>query len=380
MRGVAVTCRPAFERRRLMGLVAAALMLAASAGTASASTGVSCTTYSRIPVALAAGAPLSYSVSGELCARPGELARGATVQLLIHGATYDRSYWDFGRIDGIRYSYARDVAAAGYPTFAIDEIGTGASSHPASTQITIQTAAYVAHEIVQGLLDGSVAHVRFSGVIEVGHSVGSLTAIEEAATFHDVAGVIVTGNTHITPTFHSVVAANQYPASEDPKFAGRGLDSGYLTTAPGTRGLLFSNAADADPAVIAADEAGKDVISATELGSALATKTTSISLQINVPVLLIDGSQDPLDCGSETDGQTFDCSTGQAIATQEAPYYSAATDLRACSIPGSGHDINLALNHVLEEADAIAWSYEYVGQTPLGTIKSHQLPPDCSPS
>jgi hypothetical protein len=64
------------------------------------------------------------------------------VQLLIPGATYGRVYWDFGTIDGVRYSYARDVAAAGFPTFAIDPLGSGNSSHPPSADITMPVAAF----------------------------------------------------------------------------------------------------------------------------------------------------------------------------------------------------------------------------------------------
>lgn len=364
---------------RLLGALGViATMFAANASTASAAGGVSCRIVSGIPVALAAGSPTTYAVSGELCATPAELSNGETVQLLIHGATYNHSYWDFGTIDGISYSYARDLAAAGYPTFAIDEIGTGLSSHPPSTDVSIQTAAYVAHEVVQGLLEGSIAGTRFGRVVEVGHSFGSITTWVEASTYHDVAGAIITGGVHT----ETVVASNAfsliYPAIDDPQFATSGLDPGYLTTVPGARVTLFYNTADSDPNVIAHDEATKDVISATEFGSGLALENSTISRQINVPVLLIVGGQDAIGCGPETNGATFSCSSGGEVATEEAPYYSAAAQMRACVVPNSGHDLNLSLNHVLEEADAAVWSYEYIGQLGVPPVSSRLLPPDCS--
>ena len=102
---------------------------------------VVCRTHASIPVALAPGQPASYRVSGELCATKDELGEGATVQLLIHGATYNHHYWDFGTVDGIEYSYARDVAAHGFATFALDEIGAGNSSHPSSELVTSQATA-----------------------------------------------------------------------------------------------------------------------------------------------------------------------------------------------------------------------------------------------
>jgi pimeloyl-ACP methyl ester carboxylesterase len=300
------------------------------------------------------------------------------VPLLIHGATYDHSYWDFGTIDGIDYSYAREVAAAGFPTFALDEIGAGASSHAPSSAITIQIAAYVAHQVIQGLLDGSIGPTRFGKVMEVGHSFGSMTTIEEAATYRDVAGAVITGNTHMNPAFSSIVQADQYPAIEDPTFAARGLDDGYLTTKPGTRGRLFYNEADADPNVIAADEARKDVFSATEFATGIVTKTTSLSRQIAVPVLVIDGTNDVLDCGVEATGGYYSCSSGEVIAQEEAPYYAAAAQLRACAIPTAGHDLSLSRNQRLQVADAVLWSFEYVGHRPVGALPSRALPADCS--
>jgi pimeloyl-ACP methyl ester carboxylesterase len=348
------------------------------AGSASAASGVSCRTYSGIPVALASGEPASYTITGELCATPSELTGGETVQLLIHGATYNHTYWDFGRIDGVSYSYARNLAAAGFPTFAIDEIGAGQSSHPPSSDVTIQVAAFVAHEIIQDLLGGAIGGTSFGKVIEVGHSFGSITTWVEAATYHDVAGAIITGGAHSSTVFQSDVVSDIYPAVDDPRFAASGLDDGYLTTVPGTRAGLFYNPADSDPNVIQADEATKDVISSTEFGTGLPLQGSTLTLGIDAPVLVVLGSRDAILCGAQTSGGSYDCSSGQVVAQEEAPFYSPAAQLRACVVPGSGHDINLALNHDLEEADAIVWSYEYVGQRGVPRVPVRVLPPDCS--
>jgi hypothetical protein len=56
--------------------------------------------------------------------------------LTLRGDLNTHDYWDFGTVDGRRYSYARDVAARGFPTFAFDEIGSGNSSHPPSTRVS----------------------------------------------------------------------------------------------------------------------------------------------------------------------------------------------------------------------------------------------------
>src|SRR5215831_12146845 len=217
--------------------------------------------HMTVPVALAPGQPESYSIAGELCATEDELVTGATLQLLIHGATYNHDYWDFGTINGVRYSYARDVAARGFPTFALDLPGTGSSSHPPSDQLSVQAEAFVAHQVVQGLRGGSLGGVAFGKVILVGHSLGSVVVWEEAIEYADVDGVIVTGAAHSVTT--RFLAANAlYPANDDPKFATSGLDSGYFTTVPGTRMTLFYSAPDFDPSVLSKDEQSKDVVPA----------------------------------------------------------------------------------------------------------------------
>ena len=323
-------------------------------------------------VALTPGTPASYTVSGELCATEDELSTGGTVQLLIHGAAYNHTYWDFGTVNGIQYSYARDVAAHGFPTFALDLIGAGNSSHPPSNQVTNQVTAYVAHQIVQGLRTGSVngsplgLRVPFSKVIIVGHSLGSVTVWQEAINYGDVDGVIITGAAHAVTT-QFLTAGALYPAVNDPKSVNSGLDKGYLTTMPGTRARLFLSSPDVDPAVIAADESKKDVVPGPDLVSGLPVVTSNATLAINVPVLDIVGSDDFTTCGLSSQGVIFDCSSGTKVATQDAPYYSPAARFHACVIPGSGHSVNLAVNHRLEAADAVAWSIAFVGQ---GSSKS----------
>jgi hypothetical protein len=247
-----------------------------------------------------------FKVSGELCATEAELDGGATVQLLIHGSTYSHDYWDFGEINGIEYSYARDVAARGFATFALDEIANGDSSRPPSDQVTIQSAAFVAHQIVQGLRDG--------------------------------------------------------PAANDPKFSASGLDSGYLTAVPGTRVELFYSAPDFDRAVLAADAARKDVVSGSEFAGIPALVGTNATLAIRVPVLNILGGNDATPCGPNPQGGSFHCSSGAAVATQEAPFYSEQARIHACMIPNSGHDVSLAIDHSLRVADTVAWSSAFVGQ------------------
>ena len=338
-----------------------AMAIAASPAHADSDEAVTCRS-AVLPVALAEGQPANNTVSGELCATQDELRDGTTVQLLIHGATYNHDYWNFGKFNGIEYSYARAVAARGFATFAIDLPGAGASSHPESSQVTAQAAAFVAHQAVQALRNGSIGRVQYGKVIIVGHSLGSVVVWLEASTYADVDGVIVTGAAHsITTKF--LTANALYPAVKDPKFANSGLDSGYLTTIPDSRVTLFYSAPDFDPAILAADEERKDVVPAAELSSGLPVVTSTATLVIRVPVLTILGSNDFTTCGPNPQGGSFDCSSGAAVATQDAPFYSPEAKIHGCIVPGSGHDLSLAINHDLQIADSVAWSSAFVDRT-----------------
>jgi pimeloyl-ACP methyl ester carboxylesterase len=309
------------------------------------------------------GQPAKYIVKGELCATEDERFSGTTVQLLVHGATYNHDYWDFGTVDGVGYSYARDAAAHGFPTFSFDLLGSGDSSHPPSNQMTLTAAAHVVHQIVAGLRSGSIAGIRFGKVITFGHSLGSTIVWQEAITYADVDGVIVTGAAHaLSNRFIALIPSFLHPAVDDPKFAGSGLDPGYLTSVPGIRATVFYAPPDADPAVVTADEARKDVVPQTLLATGTSIVTNTATRAILVPVLTILGSNDLTTCGPNPQG-TFDCSSGAAVATQDAPFYSPRARLHACVVPDSGHDLSLAVNHRLQVADAVAWSLSFVGQS-----------------
>jgi hypothetical protein len=156
----------------------------------------------------------------------------------------------------------------------------------------------------------------------------------------------------IAARFAQLAGTDFYPASMDPKFATRELDSGWLTTVPGARGTLFYSASDADPAVIAADEQREALVSGAELNTGVALVPTNDTLAIHVPVLDILGSNDLTTCGANPQGYLFDCSSGAAVAAQEAPFYSPEAHIHGCVIRGSGHDISLARNNWLQVNDS----------------------------
>ena len=104
-------------------VVTAALAAAAVTPAASAHAGglpaPTCAAYA-LPVRIADPGPADQTMWGQLCYR-GDREPG-TVQLLVHGATYNHLYWNFPYGNGY-YSYVDAATAAGYATFDIDRIG-----------------------------------------------------------------------------------------------------------------------------------------------------------------------------------------------------------------------------------------------------------------
>jgi pimeloyl-ACP methyl ester carboxylesterase len=254
---------------------------------------------------------------------------------------------------------------AGYAVFTFDRIGTGRSSHPPGSAVTIEADAYVVHQLVQGLRNGTIgrvagARVAFQRVILMGHSLGSIAALAEASTYWDVDGVVLTGFSHAVPTvdFASQVLPFFEPANRDPRFAGRNLDSNHLTTAPGTRGALFYYLPLTDSNVVALDEQTKETITTSELGSMLPMLTPTVSQAVLVPVLVLNGQYDQWTCGVVLSI----CASAAVLAAAEAPFWSPQACLQTAVIPGSGHDLNLEPSAPLTYAIIRAWSDAFVGR------------------
>jgi len=286
-----------------------------------------------IHVGLALGLPKNQTVSGTLCT-PSSYTSGTQVDVLVHGASYNRIYWDFPT-NYPQYSYVKKTLGAGRATFAYDRLGTGATSRPVSALVTTGTDSYVLHQIVQWLRDEK----DFPTVNSIGHSFGSIMAVDEAATYNDVDRVVATGLSHALGTIFTTGNFPFIPAALDPKFAGQGYDAGYLTSQQNTRGGLFYSSTG-DSTVIAEDEATKDVASATQFGNGIAELQVpaglNISNSVHAPVLVVLGQQDILFCGV-----LLDCSQDANVQNFEAPFYTSAASLTARTIANTGHDIAL---------------------------------------
>jgi pimeloyl-ACP methyl ester carboxylesterase len=286
-----------------------------------------------LPVSTGPGQVDTLTMEGQLCLPDGPTP--TAVELLVHGITYDHSYWN-PPVDPATNSYVGYALAARYATYAPDRIGDGVSSHPFGTTITGASNAWQMHQAVQALRNGAFG-VSFRSVAYVGHSLGSIIAWEEA-NYHEVDAFVLSDALHgisLNGSFNIPLNAT-WPASLDPRLGPvTHYDPTYFTTAPGARGELFYDLANSDPSMIAWDEANKQTYTVTELASLLPAVYTP-AVAVSVPTMVAVGQEDKFFCGVGG----ADCSSAATVKAHEAAYYPNTT-ISAFVLPNSGHDINL---------------------------------------
>ena len=341
--------------RLVLAVLAMVMGALATARSAAAGPALECSDHS-LTVRLTPDATDTYQVRGTLCSQGP--AAGKTVQLLLHGATYARYYWDFP-FQPEHYSYVRAATKRGYVTLNIDRIGNGASDHPDGNSIDMDSNAFVVHQVVDALRAGQVASQSFEKVIVVGHSMGSFITIKYAGSYPDEAdGIILTGYLHdVNMDFvNASLLPALYPATLDPKFDGQFPNFDYLTTLPGTRGGPFYYLPNVNPQVLALDENLKQTTSVAELNTGPGMIFDPISLQIEGPVLVVIGEFDYIFCG-----HLLNCSDKAAVQSYEQAFYGDPALVETAVISDAGHDLNLHTNSDAAFNQMLSWADRNVG-------------------
>lgn len=235
------------------------------------------------------------------------------------------------------------------------------------------------HQVAQAIRRGDITAPggeQFHKVVYVGHSYSSLMGWLLATDYgEDLDAAVFTGAAHtLTVTALPVVYGNLYPAALDPKFAGDGLDPGYLTTLPGARDAFLYKPARVDPAVVEFDEKTKSTWTATE--SATGNLSLFRPLDVRVPTLLVVGELDSIFCEENFDALPpmtgggagavdhivapfedttvnvgsarlggNDCSSPEALIKEERPHLGPRVpSVDAFILSDAPHDLNQALN------------------------------------
>jgi len=292
----------------------------------------------------------TVTMHGTLCLPPSVTK---TVMVMIPGGTYNHTYFDFPYKPDT-YSFRRAMNAAGYATFVVDRVGTGASSRPPSLQVTGGLQADALHAAITFLREGKIAETVFQRVILAGHSLGAMQSILEVTKYRDVDAVLLSSFAHeVDGPRYLVIYSNLYDADKDPAFAGKGYDDGYDTTKPGTRGESYYAPETKDAFVVEVDEATKDVVSRHETDFTQPEASTPL---IDVPVMLAIGTND-FYCNPVTKN----CADTKTFYDWERRYFTSTPCLHAFLLQGAGTNLALATNTALYQKDVIAWADKVVG-------------------
>lgn len=275
----------------------------------------------------------TYGTYSQLCfPKSTGTINATTIQFLIHGSGFDRTYWNVAS----GYSYVDYAAEQGYTTFLYDRLGTGLSDHPdpiETVQISLQIA--IAHELVQLLRRGGIANQTFQHVVGVGHSFGSAQVSGLTAQYpDDFDAVVLTGfspdNSGIPIAFASLdlkIASQAQPL----RFSD--LPSGYLT-ATSIEGIqfFFFREPQFDPALLYLADATKQGIT---VGEFLAIGASKVSANFTGPIDVVNGEYDLPNCAGN-------CLLpyNKPAAVKDAFYPAASNGSSWYIAPQTGHGLN----------------------------------------
>jgi pimeloyl-ACP methyl ester carboxylesterase len=298
-----------------------------------------CSQYT-VPVTVSDTDATVYNVVGRLCLRDDSSRGLKTVEMFVSGLTYDHNYFNSG-YEPNTYSYVYAATSRGYSTFNMDRLGVGLSDHPPAEKLTLQSHAYVVSQIVTKLRAGAIGGRAFTTVVGVGHSFGAATLqyLAGTATVASTApDYLVLDDFLMVPYLPGLTQLGNtlYPATSDPMFASSGLSMSYVTTQPNTRGTDFYYTSGSQAAAIAFDETIKSTGTLTERSSLPAARSTAITLNIKVPVLLSVGQYDNLLC-NEAAGLT--CASDAAIKARETANFGPQACLSAYMVVTGGHAV-----------------------------------------
>ncbi|KAF2083867.1 catalytic protein [Saccharata proteae CBS 121410] len=281
----------------------------------------------------------TYNINSKICfplVSLPPLLSPSTIQFLIHGIGFDKSYWDFAP----GYSYVDAAALAGYATFSYDRLGVGLSDHPDPIQVVqAPLQVEIAHQLIQTLRSGAIMSTTFSHVVVAGHSFGSIQTVGLANKYpRDADALILQGFSLNSAAlgltfadFTSTIASQASPS----RFGS--LPNGYLVTGSAAANqFAFFRGQNFDPKIFSADETSKQTFSLGELFTL--AKVVAPAPSFSGPVDTVLGQNDFIFCSG-------DCAAQGDLSRAVQPALFSNAGGRAGSesflVPGAGHAVNL---------------------------------------
>ena len=289
----------------LVGTVWTSLLLALCAAPAAAQSTVEIpvafqvknTNTSKAPCYSGVADGATYTIRGHISGPQASLASGKARSITVYLFGYEAGEWNWDLKGVPGYDYAAEMAKQGHVSLTLDELGYGASGHPANGNETCEGAeADITHQIIQKLRHGlytlgEYPGIKFSKVVLAGHDVGGAVAEIEAYSYTDIDGLILISfaDQGFTPyiTERSTIASFETCTESTSGYA-------HFITDQEFRTLPFYNA---DPRVIEAADALREPNPCGIIRSApnsVLVDDRAHASQIEVPVLIVFGNNDTL--------------------------------------------------------------------------------------
>lgn len=231
----------------------------------------------------------------------------------LHGGGYTRAYWDPAFADA-SYSFARFFTGRGRAVLAVDMLGMGESSRPEPESRLSRATIAAAHA-------AALAEVRTRfgpsiSVTGIGHSMGGMMIIDQAATHGAMDRVAVLGWANEAMVLGDTDVATLRAGL---------IPSGYLASPRGEMRKLFYWP-DVPENLIVADEAAGSATPATLGRDALTPGIVhAAAARITVPVLVVQSEIDT-----------------SPAPEKEPGYFSASPDVELQRVPNAAHCQNFA--------------------------------------
>ncbi|RDL34468.1 uncharacterized protein BP5553_07596 [Venustampulla echinocandica] len=257
---------------------------------------------------------------------------GDILQFLVHGLTYTNKYWTADGWD--RNSWVSWASVSGYPTLAIDCLGSGNSSHP-DPNLVVQMQAQVEtlHRILTLIRStNSPLPRRYNKIIYAGHSYGSLLGNALVTKYPtDVNVLVLTG---YSSSLVTSINATLLPAqiTNPSKFGS--LPPEYLQFADkeGFRDTFY-HVNDYSEDIFELDYSLQGTMATGEV--ATITQGLVVASGFTGPVYVVTGKYDTLFCNS---GGAVDCGTNTAgFLPNTRQLFPAANPFDVAVLDNAGH-------------------------------------------
>lgn len=259
-----------------------------------------------------------------------------SLQILVHGATSSRWYWD-PEVLPEKYSYVNAATARGLATLNLDLVGYGRSSHPLGTELGFDLhAATICWAATHARTD--LAGFSWQTIVGVGHSLGAGVLMVAMNNDADLSAAVLTGISHERKPTTPVTVVG---AESDPLFQQRRV-GGYVTFPSGSRTDSY-HLPSTDPAVLLADEAHRDVLGVADIEDFM--KVIEAKCKARIPLLIALGSEDSV----------YIARDDEDFRSTESEWYPLAPSIDFRVYADIGHSINLHATSDRAVRDILDW-------------------------